>query len=161
MRFIAQPINNKPMTNNKAVSRFDGCTHSAFINKLFWIAGAFESRDFKEFLDDMNDTDWKTALPEIEKSKHYKNYRKEREMGQALVDFRKFGFLAELHHPEHHSFLYDKGKPIGSSVSMGVCRISVVYGETREELLAAIEQAAEKIYKEYVAADKKKKKTKN
>lgn len=148
------------MTNKDAVGHFDQSTHSAFINKLFWVAGSFDNSDFKEFVDDMNDSDWKNALPEIAKSKHYKHYRKEREMGQALVDYKKFGFLAEIHHPEHHSFIYQKGKPIASSVSMGVCRISVVYGETREELLAAIEQSAEKIYKEYIAADKKRLKTK-
>lgn len=144
------------MTNREAVERFDGYVHGTFINKLFWIAGSFDSSDFKDFLEEMQDNDWKDCLPEIAKSKYFKEYQKDNEMGQALVDNNKFGFIAELHHPECKNFSYQKSKIVSCSVSSGCCRISYVYAETIEELMSNIEKSADKIYKEYVAKDKKK-----
>ncbi len=142
-----------------AVTRFDGYTHSTFINKLFWIAGSFENSDFKELLEEMQDNDWKHCLPEIRKSKFYKEYQKDKEMAQALVDHNKFGLIAELHHPKCHSFYYnEKGNIQSCSVSLGSCRISYVYAEDLKGLMEAIEKSADKIYKEYVSNDKKNKK---
>ncbi len=145
------------MTNRDATKRFDGYTHGTFINKLFWIAGSFDNSDFKELLDEMQDKDWKDCFPEIKKSKHYKEYQKDNEMGQALVDHNKFGLIAELHHPRCYDFKYDdKGKMFGCSVSMGSCRISYVYAEDLKDLMSTIEKSADKIYKEYVKKDKNK-----
>lgn len=145
------------MTNREATTRFDGYTHGTFINKLFWIAGSFDNSDFKDFLEEMQDNDWKDCLPEIAKSEYYKEYQKDREMGQALIDFNKFGLIAELHHPKCHNFRYDeKGKITGCQISMGNCRISYVYAENLEDLMSAIEKSADKIYKEYVSSEKKK-----
>ncbi len=145
------------MTNRKATERFDGYTHGTFINKLFWIAGSHDNSDFKEMIEEMQDSDWKDCLPEIRKSKSYKEYQKDNEMGQALVDHNKFGLIAELHHPRCYDFRYnDKGEIWSSSVSMGNCRISYVYAEDLKELMSAIEKSADKIYKEYVEKDKKK-----
>ena len=145
------------MTNREAIQRFDGQVHSTFINKLFWIAGSFENSDLKDFLEEMQEEDWENCLPEIRKSKYFKSYQKNNDFIQALIDHKKFGLIAELHHPRCHNFNYDeKGKVRGCQVSSGNCRISYVYGENQEELMSAIEKSAEKIYNEYVAEDKKK-----
>lgn len=147
------------MTNKEATERFDGYTNGTYINKMFWIAGSFENSDFKEFLEEMDDSDWDDCLPDIRNSKYYKDYQKDREMGQALVDHNKFGLIAELYHPKCHNFSRDKeGKIQSCSVSMGNCRISYVYAETLEELMLCIEKAADKIYEEYVKDDNKKNK---
>ena len=145
------------MTNKKAVERFDGYTHGTFINKLFWIAGSFDNSDFKEFLEEIGDNGWEGCLPEIRNSEFYKSYQEDNEMGQALIDHGKFGLIAELYHPECSDFKYDdKGKVRSCQVSRGCCRISYVYAENMEDLMAEIEKSADKIYQEYITKDKKK-----
>lgn len=143
------------MTTFEAVERFNQA-HGAKIDKLFWIAGSLDSSDLRELLEDMTDNDLKKCFPEIYESEYYKEYRKNDELRQALVDFRKFGLLAELHIPKADNFRYKDGKPVSWSVHGGICSIEYVYAEDLENLMNEIEKVSEKVFQVHVKKDKRK-----
>lgn len=61
------------------------------------------------------------------------------------------GFLAEIHIPEHDSFLFDeKGKVWASSVHPGCCRVEWVYAASIGELTDKIVDKTEEVYQEYL-----------
>lgn len=129
------------MTNLEAVERFDQA-HGAKIERLYWIAGSMDNSDFKDLVsDDFTDEDWKSIFPEIVKGGHLKEYRKDKEEMQAFCDYRKFGFLAEIHVPEASGFKFknDSKKPWAWSVNGGICKIRYAYAETTDELMSKIE----------------------
>jgi len=142
------------MTNFEAVERFDQA-HGAKIERLFWIAGSMDNSDFKDLIEEMEDKDWQKLFPEIHKSEYFQEYLDDDEALQALVDFRKFGLIAEIHLPECDNFRYKKDKPVSWSVHGGICRIEYVYAETLEDLMREVEKASEKVFQEYVAKDRK------
>ena len=146
----------KYMTNVEAVERFDQA-HGTKIDKLFWIAGSLgSSNDLKDLLEDMSDKDFKRCFPEIYKSEYFKEYREDQQLEEALVDFSKFGLLAEVHVPEASNFKYKDGKPVSWSVHGGICQVEYVYAENLEELMTEIEKVSEKVFREHVKEDKKK-----
>lgn len=142
------------MTNFEAIERFDQA-HGAKIEILFWIAGSIDSIDLKYFIEDLEDEDWQKLFPEIYKSESFQEYRDYGEALQVLVDFRKFGLIAEIHIPECYNFQYKDDKPVSWSVDGGSCRIEYVYAETLEELVSEVEKASEQVFQEYVAKDRK------
>lgn len=147
------------MTNKNYVERFEQAG-GIIINKMFWIAGSFESSEFKDMLtDDMSIREWTEMLPEID-VKQLEEYIDEDNAMQIFADYSKFGFIAETHYPEHYNFSYKAGKIIGCSVSNGSCSIDYVYGETIEELMKKIEVVAEENYQRCLLKDKKKAKSK-
>ncbi len=146
------------MNNIQAVERFEQ-THGSMIEKLFWIAGSYENRDFKDLIEEMTNSDFKDCFPEIYKSDYFNGYKKDNELLQSLADFSKFGFIAEIHIPQASEFSYKNNKPVSWSLHGGICRVRYVYAETRESLISEIEKASEKVFKEYLKEDKKKRKS--
>ena len=143
------------MTNREYSELFDGSTYGTYIYKLFWIAGSIENSEFKDFLEELDDDNWKQCLPEFRNSSYYEEYQRNNDLVQALIDLNKFGFIAELRHPKCYDFDYNNNNEIiGHSVSMAVCRISYVYAENHDEMMAKIQESAEKIYNEYIKNDK-------
>lgn len=145
------------MKNRDAVERFDQA-YGAKIEKLYWIAGSLKDRDFKDFINEMEEKDFEECFPEIFKSEYYQEYQNDDELVQALFDFNKFGLLAYVLIPECKNFTFKEGseRPTSWSSSAGVCRVAYCYGETREELLKSIEKKAEEIFQEYIQKHKSK-----
>lgn len=143
------------MTNIEAVERFEQ-SHSTKIETMFWIAGSIGNSEFKDFLEEMDDDSFKVCFPEIFNSDYYNDYKDNNELGQALVDYGKFGLLAEIHIPKCDNFKYQERKLIGWSVHEGNCRVEYVYAETLELLMGEIEKTSESVFQEYLKKDKKK-----
>ena len=124
------------MKNRNAVKRFEQ-SYGVEIEKLYWIAGSLDNDGLKEFINEMDEKDFENCFPEIFKSEEYQQYQDDNELLQALVDFEKFGFIAEILIPECKNFRFQEGKenPVSWSSFGGVCRVAYCYGETREELL--------------------------
>lgn len=131
------------MTNLEALERFEQA-HGAKIERLYWIAGSFENSDFKDLMQELEDKELKRLFPEFAKDKYFKEYRKDKEEMQMLVDYRKFGFLAEIHVPEAYDFKFKEGtkKPWAWGVHGGCCKIKYVYSETIEGMMTEIEKAS-------------------
>lgn len=145
------------MTNKEAVEIFDQA-HSSEVAQLFWIAASLENRrNLEDFMEEMTDEDIMQCFPEIAKSQYFESYKEGRELTQALVNFEKFGLLAQILVPECSKFNYNGKKPVSWSVNSGTCRIAYIYAETMEGLAAEVVKASERIFKQYVAKDKKKK----
>lgn len=148
------------MDNKEAVERFDQA-HGAKIEKLFWIAAAMGSSDFKEFMEYLQDDDWQELFPEIHDSEYFQEYIDDGDEMQALVDFGMFGLIAEVHLPECRNFHYKDGKPVGWSVHHSVCRIRYIYAETLEGLMAQVEKVSGEEFQKFIEKDHKKKVAKN
>ncbi|MDI9872721.1 MULTISPECIES: hypothetical protein [Flectobacillus] len=142
--------------NQEAVERFDQA-RGAKINRLFWIAGSLENSDLKDLLnDDMEEYDFEICFPEVFNSEYFNDYKDNDELIQALVDFRKFGLLAEIFVPEADCFRYENNKPVSWSTHQGIYRVKYVYEETLDKLMLKIEKTAAMVFREYIEADKKK-----
>lgn len=133
--------------NIEAVDRFQQA-HSARIDKLFWVAGSMDNRDFVDFIQYMTDEELKDLFPELKKVKTFADYREGEEDLQLLVDHNKFGFVAEVHIPEAYQFRFEKGskKPKWWGVNSAVCKIKYAYAETTDGLLKQIEILAEECF---------------
>lgn len=145
------------MKNIEAVERFDQA--GAKIDELFWIAGSISSNndDLESFMEGLRDKDWEEAFPDIYNSESFQEYLDNNEVRQALIDFNKFGLIAEIHIPECDNFRYsDNGKPASWSVHEGKCRVKYVYAETLEELIEEIERISEGVFQKFIKKDKNK-----
>lgn len=143
-------------SNKEALERIEQA-HGAKIEKMFWIAGSLENSDLRDLIEEMDDKALKKCFPEIANSKHLEEYRNDNELLQALVDFDKFGLVAEILIPIAKDFSYDKdGKVSSWSSSGGHCRVDYVYAETLDLLLVEIEKSGDKHFKEFLKDDKKK-----
>ena len=141
------------MKNIEAIERFEQA-YCSRIDKLFWIAGSFENSELKELLEELDDKQWKELFPEIFKSEYFEEYKDEPR--EALINFKKFGLIAEIHIPTCDKFEYKNGKPVSWSIHQGCCLVEYVYAETLEELMNKTEEKAEKVFQEFVKKDKKK-----
>lgn len=139
--------------NIEAVERIEQ-SHGAKIERLFWIAGSLSNNDFDEVLSGMTDEEFQGCFPEIYQSEYYEEYKEENQLGQALVDYKKFGLLAEVHIPEAYNFKYNNEKLVSWAIHGGVCLIEYVYAESLEELLEQIEKAGDKVFQECLAKAK-------
>jgi len=143
-------------SNKEAVERLEQA-HGAKIEKMFWIAGSLENSDLRDLIEEMDDKAFKKCFPEIANSPYLEEYRNDNEHVQALVDYDKFGLVAEILIPIAKDFIYDKnGKPVSWSSSGGHCRVDYVYGETLDLLLAEMEKSGETHFKDFLKDDKKK-----
>ena len=137
------------MLNEKAVTRFEQA-HGVKIEKMFWIAGSIENSSLNDLIADMDDKQFKNCFPEILNVKVY-----EKDFLQALIDYDKFGIVAEILIPIANSFKYSSdGTLLGWSSSGGYCRIDYVYAETLELLLNEIEKSADKHFEDFKKKDK-------
>lgn len=136
------------MKNFDAVDRFEQA-HGAKIEKLFWIAGSLDNHDFKEFIEEMDEKDFKKCFPEIAKSPSYDYYRTG-PLVDAFIDKKLLGFLAEVRIPKADNFRYDGKILRGWSVHEGICRIEYVYAESTDELLLEIEKVSKKVFAQFI-----------
>jgi len=141
------------MTNVEAVNRFSQA-HGAKIENLFWIAGAMENDDFKQLIDDLGESHWASLFPDIYNSGSFQEYVTDEDVLQMLLDFNKYGLIAEILLPTCDNFKYDGDKPVSWSVKHWNCRVAYVYAETMEELLTEIEIVAETTFQEYMTKDR-------
>lgn len=137
------------MNNREALDRLDQ-SHSAHVVNLFWIAVSTESEALHSFLSDLDESELKELFPDITRIDDYMVDA----IVEALVDYDKFGFLAEVSVPRHYNFNFDGDRFLSCSVSLGITRQFFVYAEDIESLLEKIESGAEKIYQEYILEDK-------
>lgn len=143
------------MSNLQAVKFFDQKVHASYIKQMYWIAGSMENGDFVEFISEMPQKELQKLFPKALNEDVFIDDLDTRI--EFLINYNKFGFIAEIHHPEHHDFRFDeKGEVKSSSINMGSCRISYAYAETTDELLTAILLNSEVIYDEYIKKDQKK-----
>lgn len=140
------------MTNTEAVERF-GQSNSTRIAKLFWIAGSLSNYELEDLLQEMEDLNFKNCFPDIFNSEYFEQYRDDKQLIQALVDFNKFGLIAEIYIPKADNFKYEKGEPVSWSVHEGNCRVEYVYAETLELLMDGIEKTSESVFQEYIKKD--------
>jgi len=148
------------MKNIEALERIEQAK-GAKIEKLIWIAGSFESSELTDLLSELDDDRWKKLFPEIFESQFFEEARSDIEwMKDSLLDFKKLGLIAEINIPTCDCFSYTNGKPTSWCSHPGICRIEYIYAESLEDLMSEIEKVAEKLFQEYVRADKKKLKKK-
>jgi hypothetical protein len=144
---------SEKLVNEDALDRLDQ-GHSAYIQKMFWVACSSESEELKELLDELSPKSWADLFPDI-KYGDIDDMVDEVDYVRLLIDKRKLGLLAECRIPTHHEFIFDdKGDVRACSVSYSRQTIFYAYGETREELLQAIEKQAEEIYQQQLAKEK-------
>lgn len=142
------------MTHKEVIDKIG----SVKIAKLFWIAAQMDNEDLKELLEEMYDEDWEKLFPEIYNSDSYQEYVDDEEFMQALIDYEKIGFLAEIHIPKRENFTFSKdGKPRSWSSYDGVCRVKHVYAETIDLLVAEIEREDNELFLKDIEKDKSKK----
>jgi len=141
------------LTNRDAYDRLDQ-SHSTWIERMFWIGCSTESSDLKELLEEWEPEQWQKIFTEctMDQIMYFVNGGV---IHQIFIDKRKLGLLAECRIPNHDNFRFDdNGDVRACSVSYGRQTIFYAYGETREELLQAIEKQAEEIYQQQLAREK-------
>lgn len=144
------------MTNLEFADRFDQF-NNARIDQLMWIATCTEGRELEDFLEAMNDDDFKQVFPEIAENPDLFSYREDQEMIQLLLDYSKYGFIARVLYPSHSDFVFDQNdKVVDCSVHFGRCRIGYVYAETPEDLINQIEKQSDSMFDQYIEDFKKK-----
>jgi len=132
------------MSNNKeSVERFEQA-HAAKIVSLFWIAGSLEESGLKEMLDEVSNDDFERMFPDVYNGGISAEYHAGEELLQGLIDYNKFGFIAEVNFPKCDEFRFENNRPVSWSVHDGVCSVKHVYAETTEELLQEIELQGER-----------------
>lgn len=129
------------VSNVSALERF-GQTSDANISNLIWIAGSWETHDnIEEFMRDVDDDFYKDYMPEIYNSEHFESYKSE--PFEALIDFQKFGLLAEINLPKIERVNVADGKVTSWGINSSEQEFHFVYAETLEELLVITEKLAD------------------
>lgn len=142
------------LTNRDAYSRLDQ-SHDTWIERMFWIGCSTESSELKELLEEWEPDQWEKIFPECTMYEIEDFTCGNGDIHQIFIDKRKMGLLAECRMPSHEGFRFDeKGDVKSCRVIYGIQTIFFAYGETREELLQAIEKQAEEIYQEEVQREK-------
>lgn len=141
------------MKNKEISDRFVGI-RDTHISKLIWIAASLEySEDLNGIMEDLSDKNWKNLFPEIHDSEYFEDF-KENPL-EALLDFEKLGFLAEINIPICRDFSFTvNGEVDGYTSSPGYCRIEYAYAETTDQLMADIEQKADRLFQEFIEKEK-------
>ncbi len=141
-------------SNKNAYDRLDQ-SHSAWIERMFWIGCSTESSELKELLEEWEPDQWEKIFPECTMDEIEDFTCGNGDIHQIFIDKRKMGLLAECRIPNHYGFSFDDdGDVRACSVGYAQQSIFFAYGETREELLQAIEKQAEEIYQQQVAKEK-------
>lgn len=126
------------------------------ISKLYWLAATDMDSDVEDLLQEMHEDDFKKCFPDIAADEELKDYIDEERLCDALRDYKKYGFLAEVKYPECSDFKFKKGEITNYRVSGGISRRGHVYAETTEDLRAAIVSEQKLIFNEWVEKAKKK-----
>lgn len=131
------------------------------IDKLVWIGASEVYNDaLQDLIQELNDEDQKTYFPTLINYDGWDAYGSEakHKIAEYLYDEVKLGFLARIHIPECHGFMYnDKGVPSGWGVSGGISRVRHVYADTLELLVDEIEKVTESVFNDYIRIDKARK----
>ena len=157
-RFVVtmNTLNKQQMKNFDILTRFEQMS-SVRIETLIWVAGAISSSDSKvaDFLLEIPERELKKMFPEIGESEEFGNYIENNDFDQALVDYKKFGFLAEVHFPKCSGFKFDGDRPFAWRVNEGYCTVMYFYAETTENLVEQIEKYHKIHFEESVARERK------
>ncbi len=153
------------MTNKQILLNLNKIPGTPLIDQLIWVAAAIENSELEDILSAMDPNEWKTCFPEIYNSPNFGHYvnddddeweNRGGERIQALIDFEKLGFIAEVHIAECKNFRYKDEKPISWQPNRGTCRVKYVYAETTDDLMKEIEKVSAKLFNEFMEIDKKK-----
>lgn len=142
------------MNHLETLERF-GQTHCSTIDKLIWIAGALESEQLHDLLENLDWKVWEQLFPKTLTRKEWKKAVKANELVHALIHFRRLGLVAEIHCPQLSKFRFEEGKPKAWQVNRGISSIYYVYAETLEDLLTKIEERSEAHFQSEVEFQKK------
>lgn len=129
-----------------------GETHNAHVEKLFWIATSYESKPLKDFLTEIYEDELFNEVFKLNEKAEVDDPL------EAIQDWNKLGFVAEVHYPVLSDFKYKDGEnnPWTFSGGKGHCRIEYLYEENLDNLILSIEDKAAKLFNEFKAADLKK-----
>lgn len=107
--------------------------------KLIWIAGNPDREDVEEIIDSMlDDGSFESNFPDIpiDATKHCTQFG---DLEELLMDYGKFGFLAQVHFPSIENVMFNKdGSPSFWELIPSLCTIRYVYVECLEELVPKI-----------------------
>lgn len=143
------------MTNKDFAERFEQ-TRGVQIEKLFWIAGSVDNYELNDLIEELEDQHWEKLFPDIFNDEQFEGSIVKGV--DALIEFGKFGLIAEIHIAMLCYFSYNEDDTkVFASYSRGCCRIEYAYAETLEELMIEIEKISEEIFREEVQKDRKKK----
>lgn len=139
------------MTNNEVMERLSQ-TSGARVEKLIWIAASWENdSEIREFLDEVDASFYKQYMPDVFISEYFHEYQKE--PIEALVNFMRYGFLAEIHLPKLSGFRFDGDKPVYWSQNPSYCDREMVYTESITDLVMIIETLAKARFKKAAAQE--------
>lgn len=145
-------------TNREYCDKFDQLNGTQ-IDKLFWIAGSIENSDLEDFLqDEMDNNDWNQLFPQLGPAENegFNDYLEDKELVQLLIEYEKYGLIAQITIPECYNFRYKEGKLTGWSCHPGIRRIKYIYAETIPELYSEIERVQAAVFEEFKENDEQK-----
>lgn len=123
--------------------------------KLIWIAGHPDRDDVEEIIDSMlDDGSFESNFPDIpiDATQHCTQFG---DLEQLLMDYGKFGFLAQVHFPYVRNVQFDDaGNPISWDIVRAMCMIRYVYVETTEELIPKIRELYDEHFKNQIKNEK-------
>ena len=123
--------------------------------KLIWIAGNPDREDVEEIIDSMlDDGSFENNFPDIpiDATKHCTDRG---DLEQLLMDYGKFGFLAQVCFPYIRNVQFDNaGNPKSWEVVRAMCMIRYVYVETIEELVPKIRGLYDEHFKNQIKNEK-------
>lgn len=123
--------------------------------KLIWIAGNPDREDVEEIIDSMlDDGSFESNFPDIpiDAPEHCTEHG---DLEQLLMDYGKFGFLAQVHFPHIRNVQFDDaGSPKSWEVVRALCTIRYVYVETIEELIPKIRGLYDEHFKNQIKNEK-------
>lgn len=147
------------MSNRNYLEKFEQ-SKGARINNLIWIAGILDGGEsqLEDFFYNLDKENWKEMLPDVAQNKYFDEYLENQDYVQLLIDFKKFGFLAEVNFPECANFRFDeKGEVVSWSVHGGICSVWYFYAETLEELTEKVQKKSVDFFNESISDFKQRK----
>lgn len=151
-----------PNPNLQLVKRLENLRVQPTVQHLYWLALQGESSEFEEFLDGLLNT----SDPEKKLKKTFPGIEDEPvdlvewdggyQLADVLKETGRHGFLAEIHIPETSEHRIKEDGSVGRfRVSGGISQVEYCYGETLEDLVAAIETRANAVFAEEVEETRK------
>lgn len=123
--------------------------------KLIWIAGNPDREDVEEIIDSMlDDGSFESNFPDIpiDATKHCTQFG---DLEQLLMDYGKFGFLAQVHFPHIRNVQFDDaGNPKSWGIVRALCTIRYIYIETIKELTPKIRELYDEHFKNQIKNEK-------
>lgn len=128
------------------------------IEKMFWIAGSYESDTFREYLEELEERDFREFfkeynLPALEDFYKYvseEEYPCEEEYIDNILEFffdNNFnGLIAEFYVPQPNNPTYDENGELSSCGFTGARIIKKVYADSLDELAERILEVSEETF---------------